>query len=291
MKNITILLTTLLLTTIFISCNTPIETSEGAIYQCPMKCEGEKTYDKSGTCQVCKMDLEKIDGNKPIAINDSIVNRVTIIGAMKNVMKKGELYGNIDLDTISNKQHLFGLGPVEYLTGEIMIIDGKSYKSVVVNDSTMKVTETFSIKAPFFGYANIDSWTEMEFPDSISTIQQLENYLDVITKNYPRPFFFKILTTVHNATVHIVNLPKGTKVSSPEEAHKRQKNFSIKNQPVELLGFFSMEHKAIFTHHDTNVHIHLITSDKQKMGHLDDLNIKKGSAKLYLPNNSHQNAY
>lgn len=28
-------------------------------YQCPMKCEGEKTYDKSGQCPVCNMDLEK----------------------------------------------------------------------------------------------------------------------------------------------------------------------------------------------------------------------------------------
>jgi hypothetical protein len=30
-----------------------------------------------------------------------------------------ELYGNINLDTISNKTHLFGLGPVENLAGEI----------------------------------------------------------------------------------------------------------------------------------------------------------------------------
>jgi len=29
------------------------------VYQCPMKCEGEKTYDKPGTCPVCKMDLKE----------------------------------------------------------------------------------------------------------------------------------------------------------------------------------------------------------------------------------------
>ncbi len=28
-------------------------------YQCPMKCEGNKTYDKPGKCPVCKMDLEE----------------------------------------------------------------------------------------------------------------------------------------------------------------------------------------------------------------------------------------
>ncbi|MAT39753.1 MAG: hypothetical protein CL946_09140 [Ectothiorhodospiraceae bacterium] len=30
-------------------------------YYCPMKCEGEKTYDKQGSCPVCGMDLEKVE--------------------------------------------------------------------------------------------------------------------------------------------------------------------------------------------------------------------------------------
>ena len=31
-----------------------------AAYQCPMKCEGEKSYQEEGSCPVCKMDLKKI---------------------------------------------------------------------------------------------------------------------------------------------------------------------------------------------------------------------------------------
>lgn len=30
-------------------------------YQCPMKCEGDKTYDEEGACPECKMDLKKIE--------------------------------------------------------------------------------------------------------------------------------------------------------------------------------------------------------------------------------------
>lgn len=30
-------------------------------YQCPMKCEGEKTYDQPGRCPVCKMYLQKVE--------------------------------------------------------------------------------------------------------------------------------------------------------------------------------------------------------------------------------------
>ncbi len=89
---------------------------------------------------------------------------------MKNVLWKGQLYGNIHLDTMANKNNLYGLGPVEYLSGEILLINGKSYKSTVVSDAAMKVEETYDIKAPFFGYANIAQWVKKSLPDSVHTV-------------------------------------------------------------------------------------------------------------------------
>lgn len=112
-----------------------------------------------------------------------VVSNVKVVGAMKEVMWKGKLSGTIDLDTLSNKQHLFGLGPVEYLAGEILIIDGKAYRSTVLTDSTMNVEETYAIKAPFFAYANIMNWTQVMLPDSIQSTQQLEQFLERTTKN------------------------------------------------------------------------------------------------------------
>ena len=32
-----------------------------AKYQCPMKCEGDKMYDKEGKCPKCGMDLKKME--------------------------------------------------------------------------------------------------------------------------------------------------------------------------------------------------------------------------------------
>jgi acetolactate decarboxylase len=208
---------------------------------------------------------------------------VQIVGEMKNVMWKGQLYGNIQLDTISNRTNLYGLGSVDYLSGEILISNGKSYQSYVVSGTTMKVEETYHIKAPFFAYANIAKWTEQSLPDSIQTIQQFETYLDNLTKSATRPFLFKLSGTIEKATIHIVNLPKGSKVTSPDEAHTGQKNYELINEESEIIGFFSTGHKAIFTHHDTYLHMHLITSDKQKMGHLDKVLFKKGKMKLHLP--------
>ncbi|MEK0421828.1 MAG: hypothetical protein RLZZ161_1679 [Bacteroidota bacterium] len=212
------------------------------------------------------------------------VNKVNIVGAMKNVMWKGELYGNINLDTLlTNKKHVYGMGPVEYLTGEILIIDGKSYKSTVVSATEMKVEETYSIKAPFFGYANIPKWTKQNLPDSIQNMQQLQNYLNQTTQSARRPFMFKLSGTVEQAIIHIVNLPQGSKVSSPEEAHHGKQKYEINDAQSDVIGFFSTEHQTIFTHRNTYLHMHLITTDRQKMGHLDEVLFKKGTMKLYLP--------
>ena len=208
---------------------------------------------------------------------------VKIIGQMKNVMWKGELFGNILLDTIADKTHLYGMGPVEYLRGEVLIMDGRCYQSVVVSDTSMRVFETYSIKSPFFGYANIAKWSDHALPDSVLSMQDLENYLVAVTINTQRPLFFKLSGVVEQATIHIVNLPKGSKVKSPDEAHKGQVNYSLTHESSDILGFFSTQHKAIFTHHDTFLHMHLMTADRKKMGHLDNVVFKKGTMRLFLP--------
>ncbi len=201
---------------------------------------------------------------------------------MRNVMMKGQLSGTISLDTIAEKKNLFGLGPIEYLTGEILILDGRVYKSTIKNDSIMVVEESFDLKAPFFVYANVANWSDRLLPDSIETLQQLEHYLYKILANHQTPVAFRIEGVVTSANIHVVNLPEGSKVQSPQDAHVGQMNFKIENESVDILGFFSRKHKSIFTHHDTYLHMHLITSDKRKMGHLDGVHLKPGSI-LWLP--------
>ncbi|WP_234423410.1 MULTISPECIES: acetolactate decarboxylase [Aquimarina] len=218
---------------------------------------------------------------KKETISDDTYSDIIIVGAMKNVMWKGELSSSIDLDTISNKKGLYGLGPESYLTGELLINNGQNYVSKVTSDSTMVVEKRFNVSAPFFVYANINEWDEIELPSNITTTQDLEKFIDERTTENKRPFAFKLIGNVSKAIIHVQNLPEGTKVSSPDEAHQGQTNYELKNEETEIVGFFSTKHKGVFTHHDSYLHMHLITKDKSKMGHLDKLEIE--NMKLYLP--------
>lgn len=213
-------------------------------------------------CFNCKSNKEE---------QNTTYSDVVSVAAMKDVMWKGELFSKIQLDTINNKNGLYGLGPEAYLKGEILINNGKTYVSRVLTDSTMTVKEITEAKAPFFVYANVSNWNKIKLPDSIKSIKDLETFIDGKTKDYKRPFAFKLEGTISQATIHIQNLPEGTKVSSPKEAHQGQTNYVLKNQDVEIIGFFSTEHQGIFTHHDSFLHMHLITKNEKQMGHLDDV--------------------
>lgn len=215
--------------------------------------------------------------------NDTEVNKVYVVGAMKDVMWEGEIQGKINLDDIKNKSNLYGLGPVENLSGELLIIDGISYKSTVLNKKEMKVVKNFQEKAPFFVYSNLKNWKEINLPKDIKNLKDLEAYLDKISKNYNEPFTFKLQGKIKSSTIHIMNLPKDTEVYSPDDAHIGQVKYQIDNQNSDIVGFFSRKHKGIFTHHDTFLHLHLITSDRLKMGHLEQVNFGDNKIKLYIP--------
>ena len=217
-------------------------------------------------------------------MDDDSNSAIQIKGAMKKVMRTGQLQGTFNLASISNEKHIYGLGPIEYLKGELLIVDGKSYASTVTSDSTMSVEETFQVKAPFFVYTSVENWEEFSLPNEVQTIPQLETYLNKVTKNLKKPFVFKLSGLIKTATIHVVNLPEGTKVRSHEEAHQGLVDYNLINEPVDIIGFFSTKHQGVFTHHDSYLHMHLITADKMKMGHLDNVKFKKDAIKLFLPN-------
>ncbi len=48
----------------FSGCNSEKKTNNdlAGVYQCPMQCEADKTYNEEGSCPVCKMDLKLVEG-------------------------------------------------------------------------------------------------------------------------------------------------------------------------------------------------------------------------------------
>lgn len=207
---------------------------------------------------------------------------VKMAGAMKNVMWKGKLDDVVKLDTLKPRKGLYALGPGPRLRGELLVLDGQTYWSTVQADSSLQVEAGASpVGAPFLVYGWQNKWQETALPDSVKNLGQLEKWVDKRMATVKEPFPLRLEGRVKEAFIHAQNLAPGAAVSSPQEAHAGQVNYRLSSQPVHIAGFFSRQHQGIFTHHDSFLHLHLLSGREQVMGHLDSLTL--GQLKIYLP--------
>lgn len=208
---------------------------------------------------------------------------VKVSGAMKNVMMNGDLSAHLDIDTI-NKVHLYGLGPVADLKGEIMILDGKVFTTTKDGNKLLNQQNKIS-KAALLVYSNVEKWKIVSLSTTINSYAELEKLIETTVKengyDTELPFAFKVNAVPAKATYHVIDWKKGI-----EHTMDNHKQFAYTgemiNTPVTMLGFYSKHHQSIFTHHTTFMHVHLLDDKAKTVGHLDDIQIK-GTITVYLP--------
>ncbi len=208
---------------------------------------------------------------------------VKVSGAMRNIMMEGDLSAHINLDTV-DKTHLYGLGPIADLKGEIMILDGKVYSSTKegkrIIDQQDKVT-----KAAMLVYGKVTHWKTITFNATINSYNELEKLIQTTAKENTYdtevPFTFKIEAKSDTVTYHIIDWRKGTH-HTMENHMQYAYNGQFINEDVTLLGFYSTHHQSIFTHHTTFMHVHVMDEKTKTVGHLFNIKLK-GVIKIYLP--------
>lgn len=220
-----------------------------------------------------------------VSCNDAEKNRVPkvhTVSAMKKVMWSGELEGKVRMDTLQQPGY-YGLGPESFLKGELLLWNGTAYTSRYATDSTMTVQKNATATAPFFVYSHVKEWDSLPLPSHLRNAKELETFLLNHVKDSATPFAFQLKGTIETATIHVQNLPEGTQVRSPQEAHQGQVNYVLEHTPATILGFFSTKHQGVFTHHDSFLHLHLMTKDQTFMGHVDEVLFQSQGMMLYLP--------
>ncbi len=209
--------------------------------------------------------------------------QVTATGAMRRTMWEGQLSGLIAMDSIA-MPGVFGIGPLEYLQGEITLVDGHCFVSRVFPDGTITVAERTDVKAPFFVHAEVTQWDRVELPSQVVDLASLDAFLTEWAATRTEPFAFRLRGLVGNVQVHVMNVPPGTTINGPDDAHAHQVLVQDSGKEGTLLGFFSTKHRTVFTHHDTNIHIHYIAWDHSVMGHVDTLRIDPSRIVLEVGN-------
>ena len=206
-------------------------------------------------------------------------------GALKNMMHKGDLSTNISLDELKDKKHLYALGAMTNLKGEIQIFDGIAYNSVVDMD-TLRIDNSFEKDAALLVYAQVEAWDSVPISATIVARQDLESFIVEQAKekgiNINAPFPFLLEGTFKSIEWHVINWKDGDTEHSHEKHIKSGLYGTLHDIPAQMLGFYSKKHTGIFTHHTADTHIHFKLNNEKISGHADNVEVSN-SVVLKLP--------
>ena len=191
-------------------------------------------------------------------------------------MRKNDIIAKVDLSEFDKTEHFYGLGAIENLNGEIQIFDSKPYNSFV-EDGKLKFDTTYAKKATLFVYAIVEHWKSIPIPNKVTTKKQLEQFLEKTAKennvDTRQAFPFLIEGITKELHWHVINWKEGDTKHSHEKHITSGLYGTESDKQVEILGFYSNAHHAIFTHHTTNMHMHAILKNGKIAGHVDDLKL------------------
>jgi len=208
-------------------------------------------------------------------------------GGRGEMMQNQDFSAKADLDSMKNMKGLMALGPIEDLKGEITILDGEIYTSVVENDSAVFRKDSI-VKAVFLAYGIAEQYKSVEVEEPIQSLKNVEifvkaqalaNGLD-LEKSFP----FSMEVEVSELDYHIMS-KKEKGMHGHQQHQKAKRNFTMEGAKAKIVGVWAnSQEEGIYTHNGSRIHLHFVNEQSLASGHVDDIKILKGST-LYIPAN------
>ena len=146
---------------------------------------------------------------------------LSFVGAQRETIVNGKLASTIDVKTLASRPHVYAIGPIEELRGEVTIIDGRPALARVTQDGRVQVRESFETGAPFLVWAEVPAWHTIPIPPEVRSFGDLEAFVPYaaatagLDPQQPLPFLvrgradlidFHVLNRIgnnpHNAEIH-----------------------------------------------------------------------------------------
>ena len=188
------------------------------------------------------------------------------------VVHAGDTSGKVSLQQFAGKEHLYAVGPVAGLDGEVTAIGGKFYIARV-RHGEIKTDDNLSTSASFLVWSEIAAWKpSVPLGVQVGNHTQLEQLLEALAlqagMDITKPFPFKLDGVFDSIDYHIL-VPQ-----SHAQAHGGHrdgaKKMSAKKTEATMIGFFSKNHEGVFTHRGSFAHLHVVERNGNS-GHVDDL--------------------
>ena len=118
----------------------------------------------------------------------ALTSEVRVIGHMRRMFMAHDIGPNVELRKVTQEPHLYALGPLAQLKGEITVVDGQVFVSKA-NGNQAIVTLDPAAKAIFLVYASVPAWRSISVPTNVATENGPRNLFGSFTiAESPLPF-------------------------------------------------------------------------------------------------------
>lgn len=203
-------------------------------------------------------------------------------GSLRAMMHEGRISATISLGDLLPDPHLYALGALEDLAGEITVIAGEVWISMPGDGPDGVVTERGSQSergAALLVETRVGAWFGVRSESSL----QLEDLADLALASDAEgsavPFVLEGRATIEGHVVDGSKLEPG----ADHAAHRRAGiRLEAEREPILALGFASHSHEGVFTHRGERVHVHAVLPERGVSVHVDSMHLEPG-ARILLP--------
>jgi acetolactate decarboxylase len=221
---------------------------------------------------------------------------VEYVGAQKDIFVSGKAASVVSLEDLAGRKSLYAMGPIDVLDGEITVFDSKPYITKV-RGADYAMDNTWKHGAFFLVWTEQTKWQDVPVPATVIGYVDLQKFVKAQALaaglDGAKPFPFLLSGTPAEIKWHInVDRTEGKPITN-ELFVKSKEPFITKNEPVDIIGFFSECHSGVFLSQyapaikegsgiKNAIHIHFVSRTSKASGHIDDIILREGMV-LRLP--------
>ena len=234
----------------------------------------------------CCMFIMAVVGTA-IAINSTKDGLIEYIGAQRDIFKTGKASSVISLESLEGRTGVYAVGPIEGLDGEITIFDSKPYITKV-RGSDYIIDNTFEHGAFFLVWTEQKKWQDIAVPSTVKSYIDLQGFVKAQAQtagiDTTKPFPFLLSGKPIEIKWHInVDRTEGRPITN-ELFVKSKEPYVTKNEPVDIVGFYSESHAGVFlpsynpafkqgSNVQNTIQIHLVSRTSKAAGHIDNITL------------------
>ncbi len=211
---------------------------------------------------------------------------VQIHGSVHAIMMQGRTQARVALSA-ATAPHVFGLGALANLNGEVTIWDGEAWLARPNGEEArVESTPTPEGDATLLATATVSQWQRHTVPGVLPQAKIAELIARrVKASGAPTPFLIE--GQVSRLAWHVIDGKRITDAShTGMHGHAAHVAASVRgvlsDTSVRVVGFYSTRHHGVLTHHDSDLHMHVVAENERVTGHVDEIALAPGAV-LSLP--------